>query len=213
MPYDLTALVAQDPESSAAELYWRPDQLGINAGLAQAWKFLERFCSTINSAAEHRRQLPKETLLNAMSSVMYRLLRMNSFDATSPDEAVRLGLLIFSSHIFLNWQDMKGPHTYLPHIYRSCLLNLKLPSILTSQLLLWLLMVGSLSVFTPADDAWLMPWMRVNIELCKAHSWGELRRQLQAFPWIDALHDTPAQSIFNAAVVSKTSGETVLYSQ
>jgi hypothetical protein len=203
MPYDLASLAADKPEPSATKSYWDPVLPGISEDLVQAWAFLKRFCSTINSAFEHKRQLPKETLLNPMASVMYRLLRMNSFDPTSIDEAIRLGLLAFSSHIFLDWQDVKLPHTYLPKIYRNCLLNLKLPGALPSQNLLWLLIVGSLSIFTEADDHWLIPWVRANIELCGAHDWSELRGQLKAFPWIDFLHDKPGQAIFDAAVLSK----------
>jgi hypothetical protein len=204
VPYDLASSAAEEPESSESELHWKPVQLNINTDLARAWRVMKRFCSAINSAAEHNRRLPKETLLNAMASVMYRLLRMNSFDPTSVDEAVRLGLLAFSSHIFLRWQDVKLPHTYFPQTYRSCLLNLKLPDALSSQILLWLLMVGAMSLFTPADDAWLIPWVRVNIELCGARNWSELRAQLKGFPWIDILHDKLGQAIFDSAVSSQT---------
>ena len=133
---------------------------------------------------------------------------MNSLDPTSIDEPVRLGLLVFSSHIFLNWQDVKPPYTYLPHTYRNRLLNLKLPSTVPPQILLWLLMIGYLSIFTTADDAWLMPLVRVNIELCEAHNWSELRGQLKAFPWIDILHNKPGRAIFDAAVLLQTDGGT-----
>lgn len=209
IPYDLTLLAAEDSEPSATELYWKPIQLGINADLVQAWAFLRRFCSTINFAAEQKRQLAKEILLNAMASSMYRLLQMNHFDPTSIDEGIRLGLLVFSSHIFLHWQDITLPHTYLPNTYRTCLLNLKLPSADTfpPQILLWLLIVGSLSTFTPADSAWLTPWVRVNIELCEAHTWSELRAQLKTFPWIDILHDKPGRAIYEAAVALQMDSE------
>jgi hypothetical protein len=207
MPYDLTLLAAEDSEPSATGRYWKPIQLGINTDLAEAWAFLRRFCSTINAAAEHKRPLAKEILLSAMASSMYRLLRMHYFDPTSIDEGVRLGLLVFSSHIFLNWQDITLPHTYLPNTYRTCLLNLKLPNTFPPGILLWLLIVGSLSTFTPADSAWLMPWVRANIELCEARTWSELRAQLKTFPWIDILHDKPGRAIFEAALALQTDGE------
>jgi hypothetical protein len=204
MSYDLASLVAEESEPSATTLHWNPGQLGTSADLDQSWAFLKRFCSTINSATEMKRQLPKETLLNAMASVMYRLLRMNSFNSTSIEEAIRLGLLVFSSHIFLDWQDVNIPRAHLARDYRTCLLNLKLPGTIPSQILLWLLMIGSLPVFTPANDPWLLPWMRVNIDLCEAHTWSELRGQLKEFPWIDILHDKPGQAIFDAAMLSQT---------
>ncbi|KEF57424.1 uncharacterized protein A1O9_05341 [Exophiala aquamarina CBS 119918] len=199
MPYDLAPLTVEAPDTSAAN-YWNPTRLGINSELAEAWDFLTRFCSIINAAAENKRQLGKETLLNAMASSMYRLLHMKYFDPTSIDEAIRLGLLAFSSHIFLTWQGIRLPHPYLPNTYRTCLLNLKLPGTFPPQILLWLLIVGSFSVFTSSDAAWLAPWVRANIELCEASTWTEVRGQLKTFPWIDILHDKPVQAIYESAI-------------
>jgi hypothetical protein len=199
MRYDLEPLGGEVVDTSEPRFYWESAQLDIDGDLAQAWTSLNRFCSMINSAAEHKRQLPKDVLLNTMAPVMYHLLRMNTFDPTSTDEAVRLGLLVFSSHIFLSWQDVKIPLSYISHSYRSCLLNPKLPGTLPPQLLLWLLVVGSLSIFTTADDVWLIPWIRVNTDLCKSPDWGALRAQLKTFPWVDILHDKPGQAICDAA--------------
>ncbi|KAK9420521.1 putative Transcription factor domain-containing protein [Seiridium unicorne] len=209
IPYDLALLTTQDSRPPRIKFPWNLGQIGVIADLVQAWEYVMRFCSTINSAAETKRQLPKETLLNAMASVMYRLLHMNNLDITSANEAIRLGLLAFSSHIFLNWQNMKAPHTQLPDTYRRCLLNLKSPGALPSQVLLWLLMIGSVSVFSAVDGVWLLPWMRVNIGLCDTDDWHKLRRELKACPWIDVLHDKPGREIFDSAVLSQVAIGTV----
>lgn len=209
MPYpDLTSPAAEEPEPLESELHSKPAQLNINAELARAWTVMKRFCSSINSAAEHNRRLPKQTLLNTMAPVMYRLLNMNCLDPTSIDEAVRLGLLAFSSHIFLHWQGVKFPHTQFPKTYRSCLLNLKLPDESSPHILLWLLMVGAMALFAPAENAWLIPWVRVNIKLCGADNWSELRGQLKGFLWIDILHDKPGQAVFDFAVSLPEDAET-----
>jgi hypothetical protein len=63
---------------------------------------MERFCWLMNLAAENKQRLPPEALLQIMASIMYRLLDMK-FEIGSPDEAIRLGLLAFSSNIFLQW--------------------------------------------------------------------------------------------------------------
>lgn len=199
IPYDMEMLRTEYPEVAATRLSW--DQLAVNIDedLVEAWTYTRRFCTTINHAAELKRQLPKDILLNSMASIMYRLLHMRSFPITSTNEALRLGLLVFSSHIFLSWQDVKPRHTQLPQVYRSCLLNLDLPSALPSQILLWLLMIGSISVFTSDDDPWLLPWIRVNIDLCEVQSWSELRGELKACPWIDFLHDQLGKTMYDTA--------------
>ncbi|KAH8653872.1 hypothetical protein BX600DRAFT_471789 [Xylariales sp. PMI_506] len=173
--------------------------LRLDTVLTRSWELSKRFCSMINSAVKHKRQLPKETVMNAMAALMYPLLRMSYCNPFSDDEAIRLGLLVFSFHVFLNWQGMKLPNTYLPQTYRNCLINLKSSGTFPAQAFVWLLMVGSLSIFTIDDDPWLLDWLHVSIELCKANTWVELREQLKEFPWIDMLHDKPAQLVFDAA--------------
>ena len=185
--------------ASINNLYWNSTYLDINTELAEAWDFLTRFCSAINAAAETKRQLDKEVLLNAMASSMYRLLHMRHFERNSINDAIRLGLLVFSSHVFLKWQDISLPHPYLPNRYRECLLNLKLSGTFPPQILLWLLTVGSIAVFTAADYSWLEPWVHDSIELCEPRTWADLRGQLKSLPWIDILHDVPGQAIYDAA--------------
>ncbi|KAJ5587588.1 uncharacterized protein N7459_003353 [Penicillium hispanicum] len=174
-------------------------RLDLNDDLAQAWTAMKKFCSAINSAAQRNRQLTKETLLNAIGSVMYRLVDMKHLDPTSIDEAVRLGLLAFSSHVFLQCKDVQLPHTYFPRRYRHCLLNLRVQDI-PPQILAWLLVIGAISVLSPADDSWLMPWLRVNCDMCGAQGWEELRGRLKGLLWIDILHDRPGQAIFKTAM-------------
>lgn len=180
------------------ETYSNLEYLNIDEELGHSWHAVKKFCSIINSAAEHKRRLPKEILLTTMPPIMYRLLNM-TFESGSFNEAIRLVQLAFSSHVFLHWQGVKYPHTYLPESYRNCLLTLKFPSGSSPHVLCWLLMMGAISIFSPADDVWLIPWIQVNLKLCEAESWNKLRHQLKQFLWIDILHDQLGKSIFDAA--------------
>lgn len=177
-----------------------PIMQNLNKNVSHAYSSLKHFCVEINTATQRKRQIPKDKLLDAMKSVMYPLLQMKAFEKFSIDEVIRLGLLVFSSHVFLNWQGIKPPNSHLPRLYRNCLLQLKLPNELAPQVLLWLLMVGAIVVFSPADDVWLRPWIRVNIEMCGVGDWTELHNQLKMFPWIDNLHDGPGRVIYDAAL-------------
>ncbi|KAL7904444.1 hypothetical protein GGI35DRAFT_199619 [Trichoderma velutinum] len=199
MPYpDFKQFMTQRPDSTQHETYSNLEHLSIDDELRNSWCALRKFCSVINSAAEHKRRLPKEILLNTMAPIMYRLLSM-TFELGSFNEAIRLAQLAFSSHVFLHWQGVNYPHTYLPVRYRNCLLTLKFPNESSSHILCWLLVMGAISIFSPADDAWLVPWIQVNLKLCEAQSWNKLRHQLKQFLWIDILHDHPGKSIFDMA--------------
>lgn len=138
--------------------------------------------------------------METMTSVMYRLLDIK-FETGSIAEALRLGLLAFSSHIFLQWQDIRRPYIQFSAAYKDCLVSLKSLDGVSSHIVLWLLMVGGVSVFGASDDEWLKPWLRANSQLCKVRSWPAMRGVMESFIWIGALHDKPGKDLFESALL------------
>ena len=186
-----------DFKPSDLDLNFAGSHLDIDADVARAWVVTRRFCLDINSAAHRHRQVSKEALLNTMGSVMYRLIRMDTFPNDSVNEALRLGMLAFLSNIFLSWQDVAVPHHHLSQAYQKCLQSLIVWKGVSPKLVLWLLVISAISVLS-AEDMWLLPSLRATTELCQASSWNELRGILKDFLWIDILHDRPGQALFNS---------------
>ncbi|KAL7952382.1 hypothetical protein V8C34DRAFT_299445 [Trichoderma compactum] len=129
---------------------------------------------------------------------MYSLLNI-TFKSDSFNQSLPLVQLAFSSQVFLPWQGVKYPHTYLPERYRNSLLTLKSPNQSSPHILCWLLVMGAILIFGPTDNAWLVLWIQVNLRLCEAESWDKLHHQLKQFLWIDILHDHLGKSIFDIA--------------
>jgi len=152
----------------------------------------------INFAVDSEQRISTETFLDTMASVIYRLLAMR-FEAGSSDEAIRLGLLAFSSSVFLQWKRLGMPYSHLTSRFRSCLASLTRSQI-SSQLLLWLLMVGAISVFDAADDGWLKPLVLANIGLCEIDSWSKMHDLLKSFMWIGLVHDKPGRQVFDSII-------------
>ncbi|KAK6334274.1 hypothetical protein TWF730_003488 [Orbilia blumenaviensis] len=169
----------------------------IAPALAEAWKFLKGYCYLMNSTAESRRRLPQSTLMNAMTSIMYRLLSM-SFKQASIDEAIRLGLLSFSSYIFLRWQSVTLAYIHLPTVYKSSLMNLNLSKEFPPEVMLWLLMIGAISVFGEEDDVWLKPWLRVNFELCGVKRWADVKGVLKELMWMGIVLDKDGERVYES---------------
>ncbi|KUI67267.1 hypothetical protein VM1G_02890 [Cytospora mali] len=195
-----------DKLSSFIPLECRPDvetctrsnTLGLTCPeLAKAWDMMQTFCSLINYAAESKRKIPQETMLNTMAAVMYRLLHMR-FPSGSLDEVVRLGLSVFCSHIFLQWSNVGLPLHNLPLAYKTCLLDFGNSSKISTKILFWLLMVGRMAVFGADEDTWLKPWLWLSVNECGAGSWGEARTIVQHFQWIDFVHDQYGRVIYDA---------------
>lgn len=201
IPYDLTPPITETSPGVGAS----PQPVASSiccTDLQQAWTAMIRFCSTINYATKRGRRLPKEVLLTIMGSVMYRVVRIK-YKLNSVDETFRLGLLAFSAHVFLRVRNVPTPHTYLPNIYRDRLLSLPSGQIPLLSLV-WLLMVGGISLFTPVDDHWLLPWLRSCLTTLEVNNWDEFQDKLKGFLWIDALLDKPGKSIFDS--VHRVSG-------
>ncbi|RVD89240.1 uncharacterized protein DFL_000256 [Arthrobotrys flagrans] len=190
-PYFTTSKVAHPVSEKFLE--------NITPALAEAWTFLKGFSYLMNSAAESDRRLPQSTLMNAMTSTMYRLISM-SFKQNSIDEAIRLGLLSFSSYIFLRWQSITLEYIHLPTVYKSSLVNLNLSQEFPPEIMLWLLMVGAISMFGEEDNVWLKPWLKVNFELCGVGGWGDLKGVLKGLMWVEIVLDKAGEQVYEGCV-------------
>lgn len=173
----------------------------IDHELASAWRTVAEFSLTINLAVGSKHQIAIGTFLDTMAAVMYRLLSMTSFEAGSTEEAIRLGLLAFSSSIFLPWKKIGISYDHLASTYKGCLARMSCSNT-PSRLLLWLLMVGAVSVFGDADGEWLKPWLRVIIHLAKVESWVDMQEKLRSLMWIGLVHDVPGKDMFDSVIIS-----------
>lgn len=163
--------------------------------LATAWQVMRKFCLLVNVGTQTKRLLRLEIICDTMAAVIYRLLDM-SFAAGSISETVRHGLLAFSHHVFLQWQDIKLPYRHFPTAYRNCILHLKFVDGVSSRLMLWFLMVGANSVFNMSDEKWLREALREYVDRCQVKTWKEMQDILKSFMWIGFLDEQSGQHIY-----------------
>lgn len=175
---------------------------GLDDDIVKAWQFMASFCSSVNLAAEAQGRIPWESFLSTMTSLMYTLLYM-SFEVSSINEAIRLGLLSLSSHIFLQWKVTRVTYAHLSFSYRNCLHRLECSNCISPRLLSWLLMVGVVSVFEQSDHSWLRPRLRGSIESCEVKSWSEMQDILGSLPWIPVVLEKPGKDFFDSVIESK----------
>jgi hypothetical protein len=167
----------------------------LDPNLRHAWRVFGSFSSSINNAALTKAQLPRDLLIDTMACVMYSLLDMG-FAPGCLDEVVRLGLLAFGSGIFLQWPQgfPLGP-SCLPGLLRENLSQFKHANDMP-HLMLWLLIIGQLTVFSKEDDIWLRPWLKANREVCGVGTWDDMRAILHSFPWVDIVHEHAGRATF-----------------
>lgn len=187
-------------EHSAADTYHIPaiSVDGIDKELAQTWRVISEFCAVINFAVQSEQRISTETFLDTMASVIYRLLDMH-FDADSKNEAIRLGLLAFSCSVFLHWKRFGMSYPHLVSVYKDCLARMTLSQI-PPQLMLWILVVGAISILDAANIEWLNPILLTNIDICEIESWNTMQDLLKSFIWIGLIHDKPGKEVFDTAL-------------
>jgi len=165
--------------------------------LAAAWLTMQKFCSLVSLAMETQRVFSLEIVLDTMVSVMYRLLAMD-FETGSADEAIRLALLALCYCVFLRWQGMTLPASNFPAQFMSSIIDLKVRNGFLEQVILWLLMVGGISVSSDPQDRWLKACLQEQLVIGHITSWDELRKILKSFIWISPLHDKPGKDLFDS---------------
>lgn len=170
----------------------------LDEDLTKAWRVTRTFCLLANLGSQTRMLLPPETIHETMTAVMYRLFRMG-FAAGSLDETLRLGLLVFTYHIFLQWQDIRPPSYGISASYRQSLRHhMSDGGSVPSETMLWLLMIGAVSLFNISEDGWLRDSLREHTDICQVRTWRDLQEILKSHLWIQLLDDKSGKYIYDS---------------
>lgn len=172
-------------------------QVGITEDeLVTAWRVLKRFCLFIDLGTQTRQTVRSDIIYETMTAVTYRLLHMR-FSSGSADEAVRQGLSAFCYHVFLQWQDIKPPYCDLAVAYQISIFSLVPSDAVSSQLILWLLIIGAISIFNISDEVWLRERIEEHVGRCHIKTWREMQDILKSFMWIAVLDEQSGRRIYD----------------
>ncbi|KAI0124993.1 hypothetical protein BJ170DRAFT_635930 [Xylariales sp. AK1849] len=175
----------------------------LDGDLAEVWLITRKFCLLVNLGTQTRMLIQPATIYGTMIAVMYRLLRME-FEAGTLSETLRLGLLAFTHHIFLQWQDISPPCHCFSDVYRDYLQSNTLYDTVSPRTSLWLLMIGAVSLFSVSDEPWLGDYLRKGFERCEIKSWKEAHEILKSSMWISLLDEKSGKHIYE--VLTEKSG-------
>ncbi|KEY64585.1 hypothetical protein S7711_03645 [Stachybotrys chartarum IBT 7711] len=171
----------------------------IDSVMIDVWQVMARFCFLINQAVMSKDHISTELYMGSMCSVMYRLMTVE-YVVGSTSEAIRLGLLAFSSSVFLQWKGLGRAYNYLRIRYMSSLVSLN-QSDFPSYLLLWLFMVGGISVFGTEEVQLMAACMPPQDTFNLPTSWEEMQHILGGYMWIHAIHDQAGEKMFRSLFI------------
>lgn len=173
----------------------------LDPRLSSCWKDLHAFSCMSNLAYQTTQKLSPHTYNEMMISILYRLLSL-SFAENTPQEAIRIGLLTFSSTIFLTRLYMKQPYPLLFNLFGTALSNLCQPAKfnMPRPIMLWLMILYHVVAYKqPSFDEWQSIWLRKAILFNGISVWLEARRILKSIMWVDFVHDVPGKKAFEEA--------------
>ncbi|KAK5056760.1 hypothetical protein LTR84_012292 [Exophiala bonariae] len=169
----------------------------IDEELSMSWKVMRRFCLLVNLGTQTHGRIDPDIIRGTMAAVTYRLLHMR-FCTTSVDEMIRLGLLAFSQHVFLQWHEMRTPYYESAAAYRACLVKGTFEKEISSQLSIWLLMVGAVSLFELSNETWLGQSLQEHARSCEMKTWKEMQEVLKSFMWMPLLDEVRGMHVFES---------------
>jgi hypothetical protein len=173
-----------------------PFRQDLDAELVQVWRPMKKFCLLADLGTQTRMRIPPAMIYETMTAVMYRLVRMN-FGPSSLNETVRMGLLAFAHHVFLQWKDIRLPRHRFSERYRRCLADQTLEDMIPAQVMLWLLMVGAVSIFRISDEPWLGDCLRKQIDRCGIKNWIEMQKILKTYMWVPLLDEEGGKQTYD----------------
>lgn len=174
----------------------------LNPKLGNCCKDLHAFSCMSNLAYQTTRKLSPETYNEMMISILYRLMHL-SFEEDLLQEAIRTGLLTFSSTLFLTRLHMNQPYEHLFNLYGSALLKLcQSTSIIVPQpVMLWLLVLYHVIAYEqPSPGDWQSVRLGEALSLTSVNTWPQAHEILKSVMWVDFVHDAPGKKAFETAV-------------
>ena len=174
--------------------------LDIDIGLENVWADLHVFCISANVAFQTDQKINPEIFQDILISIEYRLLLLD-LGKDGFLETLRLGILAFSTTVFLQTQGIKARFNNLSRQLQVSISRLEIFDDSLDEAWLWILFVTAVSTVTNEDDYWLMPLLKAALLKTGKVTWEEVQDMLKSFMWIDVLHDKDGKRVFDQVVL------------
>ncbi|CAG9978732.1 unnamed protein product [Clonostachys byssicola] len=165
------------------------------------WDDLVEFCSMSNSASQRNQKLPRNTFSEILLSLVYRLLNL-SFELDSAEETIRLGMLSYTSMMFLQWHNQMVEFYHLRCMLGATLKNLDNGNPGASlPLQLWLFFAWHMLQPPECEHRQLDLWFERLLRAGGLSAWTEVRQLLRSTAWIDRINEVDGEKVYNRTMM------------
>ncbi|CAH0054992.1 unnamed protein product [Clonostachys solani] len=184
-------------ESDAAETRLASWISTLEYRLRIVWEDLVEFCSMSNSASQRNQKMPRNTFSEILLSLVYRLLNL-SYELDSAEESIRLGMLAYTSMMFLQW------HNHMVEFYHlRCMLGATLRNLdnedpgASLPVKLWLFFTWHMLQPPECEYRQLDIWFERLLRAGGLSAWCEVRQLLRSTAWIDHINEVDGEKIYS----------------
>lgn len=132
----------------------------------------------------------------------YRLVRLNPLGlllgTSSLQNKVHLGLAAFLVSFLQGWDGRAVQNELLSQLLLAEIQSPPSSGQHERETLLWLLFIGAGSSCLSRHSIWVSK-TQDTLQALKIESWGDVRKVLAGFPWVNAIHDAEGQALWNAS--------------
>lgn len=149
----------------------------------------------------------QEIIISGTARLLHRHPLSSPSFGTREDGLYALSLLaLMSSMLFSPGRQNPLPYNLLAESFRDALSGvLMTPAQPNAPILLWILMVGGISVFRDNDVSWLLSWIKTTASAQGIKDWPGARDRLCKYPWIPGFHDELGQKLWEQVATSDIS--------
>ncbi|KAF6835652.1 hypothetical protein CPLU01_04122 [Colletotrichum plurivorum] len=160
---------------------------------------VESFAETLRQAEMGSKVAPHD-FQGMVISVCYRLLRFQHLEGhllNVEQEACFTGLVAFASSLLLQFGRQRHlRYDLLSRRLKQSLFGVQFDPGFPPSAILWLLVLGGISVFEVEEHVWLLPTILELSQRMGLRDWGSAHVDLLKFPWIDAIHNGKGEALW-----------------
>lgn len=171
----------------------------IDSRLRNVWADAREFCALVNLASITGRKIRPRLFQEIMVTLQYRLLHYEVGSTglhVSISHAIQIGILVFTTTIFLHVAGIPTRYYWLTSQIRKMLKAWEIPTDTQGRKLrLWLLCISSISGLYDGTGEWLSPATSHALAELDLKEWRDVKVILKEYLWIDVLHDPLAENV------------------
>ncbi|CAG9982973.1 unnamed protein product [Clonostachys byssicola] len=172
----------------------------VDPRISAIFQRLQKFAFDLNNFTSGGRAVSEEDVYRHLISAQYDLFELENQCESNLDECVRMALLVMLASVFQVHNDLKVQYDFAASRLQDLCLQVDLSVPTIRELMVWVLMMGALSVFN-CDDVWLREKWRAVLEDASP-SWDEVRGRLESYIWINQCHDRSGWFKFERLMLS-----------